>query len=65
MTPNILFNIFKTKFLSSTNKTVKEWFPNGRGSIRVVLEDRNVLVFRYENENEWTIETMKNFLKRM
>lgn len=65
MTHKAIFDIFNTKFLSQNKKPIKEWFPNGRGSIRVVFDDRSVIIFSWENDEEWSIETMKKFLKNL
>lgn len=41
------------------NDTVKCWFPNDKNSIRVRMESGNELIFIYENETNWRLETVK------
>lgn len=63
MTSNLIYEIFNEKFLIPFGLKCYEWFPNGKNSIRVVLTDKNILIFHFESYNNWKIETMPSFLK--
>jgi hypothetical protein len=41
------------------------WFPNGKDSIRVRYKNRMELVFTFHDQQNWKLETIKEFLKSM
>lgn len=45
------------------NATV--WFSNGKNSIRIRETDGRELVFSIISKNEWMMESMEHFVKRM
>ena len=41
------------------------WFPNGKNSIRVRLNNRREYVCVYDSRTkDWSVETVKSYLKR-
>lgn len=42
---------------------LKEWFPNGRNSIRVRLDTGKEFIFTYNSSDDWKIESVGSFLK--
>lgn len=62
--PCDVFEIFKSMF-PSHKKDVIEWFPNGYRSIRLVLKDSRELIFTYDCEQNWMLETKMSFLNRL
>lgn len=65
MTSSFIFEIFKKTFLDPYGITWQEWFPNGRNSVRVILTNKQTLIFRYEDSENWQIETVNSFLKHL
>ena len=47
------------------DKLIKEWFPNGKNSIRIRFFDRSrrELVFTFTGLKKWRIETVDSFLE--
>ena len=43
----------------------KEWFPNGRNSIRVRLYNGSDFIFTFYNENDWCFETVDSHIRKM
>ena len=43
----------------------KEWFPNGKNSVRVRQENGKDFVFTWNGKKEWKFETVDNFIKGM
>lgn len=64
MTHKAIFDIFNTRSISEPRKTIKEWFPNGRGSIRIIFEDKSEIIFTWKGDDEWSIESVKNYLNK-
>lgn len=58
-----VYEKFKMDF-PAIHKETELWFPNGLNSIRVKLKSGKQLVFTL-NDNEWTQESIKEYLKRM
>ena len=38
------------------------WFPNGKNCIRVRMSDLSDVVFTYQSEKIWKIESMESYL---
>jgi len=58
-----IFTIFKDWFPNSKDST---WWPNGENSIRIkmvppIIIDEGEYIFTYNNEKEWSLETLKNY----
>ena len=63
MTHNEVWNAFKKHFPTACG-FVTHWFPNGRNSIRVRLNDgKTDLIFTYQNSKVWKIETVDSYLE--
>lgn len=43
----------------------KEWFSNGKNSVRVRLKNGQEFVFTYNAPNDWRFETVDSFIKQM
>lgn len=59
-----LFKKFAAVFPVWANDT-KEWFPNGKNSIRIRLKTEKEYIFSSENEDAWRFETISSFLNSM
>ena len=58
-----IFETFK-KLFPIYAEGVTEWFPNGKGSIRVRLGAlHQEFIFTIHSNKEWRFETMENFIK--
>ena len=56
----------KFKFYCPKFAEVSEmWFPNGKNSIRVRLNNRKEVVFTFNSELDWRFETVESFMKSM
>lgn len=44
---------------------VKEWFPNGKNSVRIRMKDGKDYVFTYDGKDDWCFETADCFIKRL
>ena len=64
MNHNSIFGAFKIK-LPKYADAVDIWFPNGKGSIRIRLIDRQEYVFSFVSDKEWIFETVDCHLNRM
>lgn len=56
-----IYELFKMLF-PMYEYNVTEWFPNGKGSIRVRLEKNMDFIFSYKNNKDWKFETVNSFL---
>lgn len=45
--------------------SVDTWFPNGPGSIRIRLIDKEEFIFTYKSLTEWQFETLKNYMNKL
>lgn len=43
------------------DQCIKEWFPNGKNSIRVVLKNDYQLVLTYNSARDWRLETRVSY----
>lgn len=59
-----IFEKFKEMFPKYADG-IRDWFPNGRGSVRVVLKSGYEVVFTYECDTNWILETKMSFLNRL
>lgn len=59
-----LIDNFKT-ILRIDEKDIKEWFPNGRNSIRVVLNNGYQLILTYHSVNDWCVETRVSYENKL
>jgi len=44
---------------------IKEWFPNGKNSIRAVLKNGYQLIFTYNSVKDWSLETRVSYENRL
>lgn len=59
-----IIKIFKLKFPLYDGQ-LKEWFPNGKNSVRVRLKNGQEFVFTHKAPNDWCFETIDSFIKRL
>ena len=57
-----IFKKFK-QFSKMKDDSVKEWFPNGKDSIRVRFIDEKEIVFTFKAHDNWRFETVESFIK--
>lgn len=60
---NILM-MFKERFADIALQ-VREWFPNGKDSIRVRLGNRQEFIFTYHGDKDWCLETVNSYITHM
>lgn len=46
-------------------KIIKDWFPNGKNSIRVRFVNNDELIFTYNSPTRWSIITKDEFVDNM
>ena len=63
MTHDLVYGLFEETFPLYAQKTT-EWFPNGRNSIRVRLDDKSEYVFTYKDVKA-QLETLDEFINTM
>lgn len=63
MVHKVIFDIYKM-LMGDKHTDVETWFPNGKGSIRVRLKDRQEFIFTYKDHKKWSLETVDAFLER-
>lgn len=59
-----LIILFKTYFPQYRGH-INDWFPNGKGSIRIRLDTFQDLIFTYTNEQHWSLQTVDSFICQM
>lgn len=60
----IIFKQF-TKHFPVWADQVKEWFPNGKNSIRVRLTVNTCYIFTWNGIEDWCLETVDSYIKNM
>ena len=65
MTQNQIHELFVNNFSQFIIGEIREWFPNGKNSIRVRMGDNRDYVFTYNDPNSWCFETVENFITRL
>ena len=45
--------------------SIDVWFPNGRSSIRIRFKNHYEIVYTYNSQNDWSVETVDSYMKRM
>lgn len=62
MTHKDIFEMFK-KLIPIYADGITEWFPNGKGGIRVRHgELKQDFIFTYRSNTDWKFETVKSFM---
>lgn len=65
MSHDMVYQNFKLMFPQFAVGDVT-WFPNGKNSIRIrIAIMKQQLIFTYDNDLFWKLETMDSFLKAM
>lgn len=64
MSKKEVFNKFKLYFPKFADAS-EMWFPNGKNSVRVRLNNRKEIVFTFNSELDWRFETVESFMKSM
>lgn len=59
-----VYMYFKT-YLPKISEVVKEWFPNGKNSIRVRTSNRTDFIFTFYNPDDWCFETLDSYIRKM
>ena len=73
MTHRVVYNMFfcamqQLNFYRSMehlHDQIDTWFPNGKSSIRIRFKDLREIIFTYNEYNNWSIETVDSYLKRI
>ena len=47
------------------DECIKEWFPNGKNSVRVVLKNDYQLILTYNSVKDWRLETRASYENRL
>lgn len=59
-----VYLLFARKFPSLASEA-KDWMQNGKNSVRIRLRNGREVIFTYNNDNDWCMETTKSFIKHM
>ena len=62
MMPVEVLEKFK-QIIRVTDDDIRDWFPNGENSVRVMLTNYDEMVLTYNNENDWKVESRESFLR--
>ena len=54
-----------SRYFPEYYENTKEWFPNGKDSIRVRLYSGSDFVFTYHSDNDWCFETVDSHIRKM
>lgn len=65
MTHIEVYKLFKSKFPDYSGDMADRWYPAGRNTIRVVLKDRQELIFSFQSDKQWRFETIDSFIENM
>lgn len=60
-----ILKIFEQLFPDYSGIRIKQWFPNGKNSIRIRHNNRSEYVFTYNGPDDWIFETVSSFWKKM
>lgn len=63
MTHKEVFRNFK-KTLPGYYENSLSWFQNGKNSIRVEMDNKERVIFTYNSDKDWTLETADSFINR-
>lgn len=51
------------RLLKVRDESIDCWFPNGKGSVRVRMQDRTEMIYTYIGEYNWRLETVHSWLE--
>lgn len=60
-----VYEQFTNLFPTLAGEKVAVWFTNGKNSIRIRETDGRELIFSIFGKNEWMMESLEHFMKRM
>lgn len=63
MSHNEIYQMFTLQFPDYAKNLVKEWFPNGRNSIRIRQKNEQEFVFTYLSKTDWRFETIDSYIR--
>lgn len=64
MLASYIFNKFK-EFVPVPIEEIERWYPNTTDSIRVRLTSKLELIFTYENDDKWSLDTVERYLSNI
>ena len=64
MQHDLVYKEYEKKF-PQFSKHTKEWFPNGKDSIRVRIYGGSDFVFTYHSWMNWKFETVESFIETL
>lgn len=47
------------------SKHSKEWFPNGKNSVRVRSNNGSDFIFTYHSKDNWCYETVESYINKL
>lgn len=66
MSHDIILGYFRKCIPQCSKPTkIKEWFPNGKNSIRIRFNDDSDYIFTYYGDGVWCFETVDCFIMRL
>lgn len=63
MSHNEIYQMFTLYFPDYAKDRVKEWFPNGKSSVRIRQKNEQEFVFTYLSKTDWRFETIDSYIK--
>lgn len=63
MSHNEVYQMFALYFPDYAKDRIKEWFPNGKNSIRIRQKNDQEYIFAYHGPSEWRFETVDCYIK--
>lgn len=64
MTHTVTLERFK-KLFPQYVEHIDVWFPNGRNCIRIRLKDKREIIFTYDDNRHWLLETVDHYIDRI
>lgn len=64
MTQKEVFEIFKQYFPQMKDQ-IHDWFPNGKHSVRVRLGNGQNIIFTFNGDKNWCLETAESFINHL
>lgn len=60
----VVYDIFKDIFPEVAANS-REWFPNGKNSVRVRSNNGSDFVFTYHGKDNWCYETVESYINKL
>lgn len=64
MTHSEVYTNFESIF-SNLARSVREWFPNGKNSIRIRCTNQKDYIFSIVDKENWKLETVPSFINSL